>query len=130
MYVREVFYLAQDLKKILKGVLLSLVMSVILAAILAIIVFFADISDRTVSTVVMILSALSVFFGAVVLAKNIDSRGLLNGLILAALYFLVLMSISFLTGGVSFDSFAALRLISILAAGMLGGILGINSKKA
>ena len=122
--------MAQDFKKILKGVLLSLVISILLAALLAIVVFFADISDRTVSTLVMLSSAVSVFSGAVILAKNIESRGLLNGFVLAAIYFLVLISISFLTGGISLDSSAALRLVAILAAGMLGGILGINSKRA
>lgn len=122
--------MAQDFKKILKGVLLSLVISILLAALLAIVVFFADISDRTVSTLVMLSSAVSVFSGAVILAKNIESRGLLNGFVLAAIYFLVLISISFLTGGFSFDSSAVLRFVAILAAGMLGGILGINSKKA
>lgn len=120
-----------DFKKILKGVLISLVISILAMVILGIIVFFADISDRTVSTLIMFLSALSVFIGALILARNIDSRGLLNGLVLGGIYFLVLIAVSAaVCGSVSFEAGNLLRFVSALAAGMLGGVMGINSKKA
>ncbi len=123
--------MAENLKKILKGVLISLVLSILAMVILAVIVFFADIPDRTISTLVLVLSALSVFLGAVVLAKNIDSRGLINGLLLGGIYFAVLVLVSCLSGGgIAFEMGNVLRCVSVLAAGMLGGVLGINTKKA
>ncbi len=130
MCIWEVFYLGIDFKKTLKGVLLSLAISILLTVLLAVVVFFADLSDRTVSTLILLASALSVFLGAIILSKNIESRGLLNGLLLAILYFLVLFAVSSLSGAVAIDRSNLLRFISVLAAGMLGGILGINSKKA
>ena len=120
-----------DFKKIIKGVLLALVFSIFAMVVLSIIVFFADISDRTVSTLVLILSALSVFLGALILAKNIESRGLLNGLLLGCIYFALLIVVSAVAcGSVSFESGNILRCISVLAGGMLGGVMGINTKKA
>ena len=119
-----------DFKKIVKGVLLSLAISIFLTLLLSVVVFFADLSDRTVSTLILLVSALSVFLGAIILSKNIASRGLLNGLLLAILYFLVLFAVSSLSGDVAIDRNNILRFISVLAGGMLGGILGINSKKA
>ncbi len=120
-----------DFKKIIKGVLLALAFSIFAMVVLSIIIFFADISDRTVSTLVLVLSAISVFLAALILAKNIDSRGLLNGLLLGAVYFLVLVAVSAIVcGSVSFESGNILRCVSALAAGMLGGVMGINTKKA
>lgn len=117
-----------EFKKILKGVLFALVLSILLMGILAVFVFFMNISDRTVSTVILALSALSVFLGALILAKNISGRGLLNGLVLAAIYFAVLTVISAaINGSVSLESSNIIRCVSILAAGMLGGVLGINT---
>lgn len=119
-----------SIKKILKGTLLSLLISLILVAILAVVVYFSNVSDRTVSAVIFAISCLSVFLGATILAKNIESRGLLNGLALAGVYFAILFVVSLLANGSVALSFGnILRLLSILASGSLGGILGINTKK-
>lgn len=130
MCVWEVFNLALDFKKLVKGVLLSLVISIILTGLLAVVVFFADLSDSTISTLILVISVLSVLLGSVILSKNIESRGLLNGLLLGISYFAILFAISALTGEVALERSNILRFISVLAGGMLGGVLGINSKKA
>ncbi|MBQ7986355.1 MAG: TIGR04086 family membrane protein [Clostridia bacterium] len=119
-----------SIKKIFTGTFLSLLISLVLVFVLAIIVYFSNISDRTVSSIIFAISCLSVFLGALILARNIASGGLLNGLVLAGIYFAVLLLISILangTVGVSMGNF--LRLLSILASGGLGGVLGINTNK-
>ena len=119
-----------SIKKIFTGTFISLLISIILVFILAVIVYFANISDRTVSAVIFAISVISVFFGGLILAKNVDNRGLVNGLLLAGVYFLVLFFVSMLINGkvaISLGNF--LRLLSILASGGLGGVLGINTKK-
>ena len=119
-----------SIKKIFTGTFLSLLISLILVAILAVVVYFSNISDRAVTSVIFAISCLSVFFGALILAKNIESRGLLNGLILSGVYFAILFVVSLLANGSVALSFGnILRLLSILATGSLGGILGINTKK-
>ncbi len=119
-----------SISKTLKALLLSIVLSFLLAGIFSVFVFFLNISDRAVSTIILLLSALSVFFASFVLAKNADKNGLLNGLVLAGLYFLVLLTLSLLlNGSVGFDLSNLLRLLSVIASGALGGILGINNKK-
>ena len=115
-------------KKITKGVLLAFLLSLILICILAVVVYFSDIQDRTISTLVLVISAVSVAFGAYFLARNISGGGLLNGLVLALIYFAVLLLISLLvSGNVSFSQSNFLRLFSQLIAGALGGVLGINT---
>lgn len=119
-----------NIKKIFIGTFLSLLISLVLIFVLAIVVYFSNITERTVSSVIFAVSVVSVFFGAFILAKNITSRGLLNGLVLAGVYFAVIFLISLLVNGTvtpSVNNF--LRLLSILAAGSLGGVLGINTNK-
>ena len=119
-----------SIKKIFIGTFIALLISIILVFILAVIVYFANISDRTISAVIFAISVISVFFGGLILAKNVDNRGLVNGLLLAGVYFLALFLVSMLVNGrvaISLNNF--LRLLSILASGGLGGVLGINTKK-
>jgi len=119
-----------SVKKIFIGTFLSLLISLILVCILAVVVYFSNISDRTISRVIFWVSCLSVFVGAIILAKNIESRGLLNGLLVAGVYFAILLVVSMLANGkVALSMGNILRLLSILASGGLGGVLGINTKK-
>lgn len=119
-----------SIKKIFTGAIISLLISLLLGCVLAIVVYFSNISDRAVSGIIFGISCLSVLLGALILAKNIESRGLLNGIVLAGVYFGVLLVISLLVnGGVSLSASNILRLVSVIASGGLGGVLGINTKK-
>lgn len=120
-----------SIKKIFTGTFLSLLISLVLVCILAVIVYFANISDRTVSAIIFWVSCLSVFLGALILARNIENRGLLNGVLLALVYFLILFAVSLLAnGGVAPTMSNFLRFFSILASGGLGGVFGINTRSA
>ena len=120
-----------NIKKILIGTFFAVVISFILICLLAVVVHFSNIGDRTISAIIFGISVLSVFAGSLFMAKNIDSKGLLHGLLLAFCYFLVLAVISFATNGrISLTASNFLRFFATLAAGILGGVLGINTKKA
>lgn len=116
------------LKKILIGTSVSLMLSIILLLLLTLAVYFGDFADSTVSGLVLFISGLSVVCGAFILARNIAGGGLINGLMLGILYFLVLLGVSAcVKGSVAFDLQNLTRLVIILASGMLGGVVGINS---
>lgn len=117
-----------ELGKISKCVLLSFIVTIILCGIFAAAVSVWQIEESTSKTVVSVLMVISVIFGAFVLAKNLEHAGLLNGLIMAIMYFATLVLISFIINGkFSLDAGNITRLVIIAAAGMLGGILGINT---
>lgn len=119
-----------DFKKIFTGVLFSVALSILFVCILAVFVFFLNISDRTISTLIFALSALSVFFGALILGRNISGGGLLHGLFLGVVYFLILSLISLaVSGKISFAPENLFRLTGTLLSGIAGGIFGINSQK-
>ena len=117
-----------NLKKILIGAGIAFVVSAVLILLLTLLVYFGDFDDSTVSVFVLVLSIISVFVGAFVLARNIQGGGLVNGLVLGLIYCLVLTVASLFYGGVSFDFSNITRIAVILASAMLGGVLGINSQ--
>ena len=117
-----------NLKKILIGAGIAFVVSAVLILLLTLLVYFGDFDDSTVSVFVLVLSIISVFVGAFVLARNIQGGGLVNGLVLGLIYCLVLMGASLFYGRVSFDFSNITRIAVILASAMLGGVLGINSQ--
>lgn len=115
-------------KKILIGAMVSLVTSIILLMLLTLAVYFGDFSDTAVSALILLASVLSVALGAFVLARNISGGGLVNGLILGLMYFLILLGVSVLMNGMVAFSFQNItRFLVILASGMLGGVVGINT---
>ena len=117
-----------NLKKILIGAGIAFVVSIVLILLLTLLVYFGDFDDSTISVFVLVLSIISVFVGAFVLARNIQGGGLVNGLVLGLIYCLVLMVASLFYGRVSFDFSNITRIAVILASAMLGGVLGINSQ--
>lgn len=117
-----------EFKKVLKCVLLSFVMTVLLGGLLAFFVYFLEVQESTVKIIVFAIMIVSVLFSGFVLAKNLERNGLFNGLLMGVIYFAVIMLLSFiLNGKISFGVANITRLVTVTAAGMLGGILGINT---
>lgn len=117
-------------KGILKGTLFSLLLTVILVIGVAVICYFADVSDTVISFLLFAVSVLSVFLGALFIAKNVSQKGLLHGGALAVGYFLIMLCASMLMKKEFYISLHMLFILfGVLGAGMLGGIFGINSKK-
>lgn len=113
--------------KISKCVLLSFITTIILCGLLAAAVCLWQIDENTARIIIFLVMIVSVLFGAFVLAKNLEHSGLLNGLVMALIYFAVIILMSFILRGRIFVDIRDLtRLITISASGMLGGILGIN----
>lgn len=117
-----------ELGKLSKCVLLSLIVTIILCGILAAAVSLWQIEEGTARILIFGFMIISVLFGAFVLAKNLEHSGLINGLAMALLYFAVILLASFVTSGkISVAAKDITRLVTLSAAGMLGGILGINT---
>lgn len=119
-----------NFKKIFIGALFSIALSLLFVCILTIFVFFMNISDHTISVLIFALSALSVFFGALILGKTVSGGGLLHGLLMGILYFAILSVLSLaVSGEISLDASNLFRLLGSVLSGILGGIFGINSRK-
>ena len=117
-----------EFKKVLQCVLLAFVVTLILCGILAFLVFYLPIEEQTARTVIFAMMIVSVLFSGFVLAKNVSKNGLLNGLLMALIYFLAVFLVTLAVNGKTAVGVSEItRLITLSAAGMLGGILGINT---
>jgi len=117
---------ASRFSKTLKFAILSLILTVILCSIFALIVHFWHIEESTAKTVVFGIMIFSVLAGAFLLAKSRRRAGLVNGLLMSVVYFIVIMLISAILGGKVFSLDSLSRFAVLAAAGMLGGIAGVN----
>jgi len=115
-------------KGIFVGALISIIISIVLIIALTLWVCYGNLKESTILGILQGISGISVGIGAFFLARNITSGGLINGLFLSVLYLIILYISSLFIGESSFFSSDNLfRIVIILASGMLGGVLGINT---
>lgn len=119
----------ENVKNIFKGVGISLVITLIILLIFSIILAYTDVSENTITPVIIVVTALSILCGSSISTKNIKKNGMLNGGLIGIIYLLILYCISSILNwkfGLNLQS-----LIMIIAGsvfGILGGIIGVNRK--
>ena len=118
-----------NFRGIFKGIVFSIVLTAILIVIVALISYFSDISDKLISALLFIVSVSSVLVGAIFVTKSTSENGLMHGGIIGIGYFLVILVASIIAKrSFSMNTNLLTMMIANIAGGMLGGILGINSR--
>lgn len=116
------------IKSVLIGAAFSVTVTLILVLIIAAVYYFADINETVLNVLLFSVSAVSAFLGGLFSSKHSGDKGLLHGLLTSLVYLIVLFAAAF---AVNKQLTPAPRLITLLiagsAAGMLGGIFGVNS---
>lgn len=119
-----------NISGICKGVLFSIILTFLLLLLIAALCYFLTVSEKIMTISVFIATGLSVFLGALVVARSADGSGLLHGLVLGIIYLLItLLAELIFEKNITFSPQFLSSLLCVLSTGMLGGILGINSKK-
>ena len=114
---------------IAKGIAFSLILTFLFIFIIALVCYFCTVSEKIMSLSVFAATAISVFLGALLLAKSADGSGLVHGLILGIGYLIIMFIADFIFHkGIDISGGIVSTPVCVLASGMLGGILGINSK--
>lgn len=112
-----------------KGVFRAFSITVIALFILAIITNFIEVSDGVKSSSLLIISLLSVVYGAIYSARKNGKNGWINGMVVALLYMIIFYLLASIAGrGFEFSYRDALRVIIALVSGTLSGMLGINTR--
>lgn len=112
-----------------KGIAFSLILSFVFILIIAAVCYFMTVSEGLLSVLVFAAAGASVLLGAALVAKNACGSGFLHGLILGIGYLFVMLVAGILCKrGFYFNIQLATMAACVVACGMLGGILGINSK--
>jgi putative membrane protein (TIGR04086 family) len=113
--------------KVGNGVFRASIITILLLIIFAIIMSTTEVGNQVISVYILVVTSISIVYGAIYAAKKNNRKGWLVGILVAALYMLVLYLIS----GIFFGDFSLnykdfFRLILALLVGALSGMLGIN----
>lgn len=118
-----------NIRSVFKGIVFSVILTFLLVLLTALISYFTDISERVVSVILFAVSVVSVFTGAVLVCRSTGENGLLHGGLIGLGYFVfLLVSSVIIKREFDLNVNLVMMLISNIAGGMLGGVLGINSK--
>lgn len=115
----------------LKGALIAVVVTVGVFLVFALLLSYTGLSEDTVRYVVYITEALGAFLAGIVPAKKIRRRGILTGGLCGVLYMAIIWVVtSLISDGFYFNLHLLIMLVTSLAAGALGGIVGVNTKNS
>ena len=114
---------------IFKGVIISLIFTTIMLLIFAILLTYTDVSESTISTVIIIVTAISILLGSSLVNLKIKKNGLLNGAIIGASYILIIYLISSILNWRFTLNLQSIIMIAVgIVFGNLGGIIGVNKR--
>lgn len=113
---------------IFKGILRAISVTLIGVFILSLIMMATDINLRVLGVTWVVITCISIFFGAAHSARKNGEKGWLVGLLVGFIYYLFLLIITLaLKEKPSFGLYDFYRMVIALAVGFFSGILGINS---
>ena len=120
----------KNIVNILKGTVISILLSLILLTIYSALLSFTNISESTMTTVVLVITGISILLGSSMSSINIKKQGMLNGGLVGLIYVLLiyLLSSVFLVG-FQFNLNSIIMIAVGILTGMIGGIIGVNLGK-
>ena len=81
---------SSNILKVIKGSVISIFISVILLFIASLILTYTNIGENAIPTMIIIISAISIFIGSLVSAMHIKQKGILNGSLVGAIYIIII----------------------------------------
>ncbi len=107
----------------------GVVISLVSVLVFALISLFLDLPESAASMFAMMSLAIGGFSSAFLSSKKFKKKGIINGLICAAVTFLLVFFISLIVdkGGITLNTL--FNLIATLLSGLIGGIGGVGQKK-
>lgn len=115
---------------ILKGTIISMLLTLILLTIYSALLSFTNISENTITPVVLVMTGISILIGSSMSSIHIKKQGMLNGGLVGLIYmlFIYILSSIFLVG-FELNLNCILMIVIGVITGMLGGIIGVNLSK-
>lgn len=118
-----------NFKEILSGLVFTLFINVILFILLALLITFTNFTDKYLQIIVAVVTFISIAIGALKSTKYVEKNGWLHGLIIGALYGLIIFLIGIgVVPGYSFNFAMLQKIILYVLIGTLSGMLGMNLK--
>lgn len=118
-----------NIKKVIKGSAFSIIITLIGLLIYSIILRYTSVSESTIPTIVIIITAISVLIGSTISTSNIKKNGIINGMFVGLIYIAIIYLLSsIVTGNFLLNITSIIMIITSVLTGALGGIIGVNKK--
>ncbi len=119
----------RNVSRIVKGSVFAILLTFVFLLLFSVMLTYTNISEKTITPVVIVITAISILIGSSISTKNINKNGILNGGMVGAIYiiFIYILS-SIICSGFYLSLKSILMIISAIVAGMIGGIIGVNKK--
>ena len=118
----------RGITRIIKGLLLSFAITFISLFIFAILLTYTNLSESLIPVVTIALTFISILIGTMIGVRKMNKNGMLNGAMIGGFYVLLLYFISSILGtGFTMNLYTIFMIIGGILAGMIGGIIGINT---
>jgi len=116
---------------ILKGVMTGFIITVILFVFYALLLTYTTITEKNMSVIVTACMIMSVIISGITSGRGINEKGWLWGMVTGLVYAVLAIIIGVLTveEGIEIGTSAVSMLFMCVAAGGLGGMIGINIVK-
>lgn len=112
-----------------KGVIIAIITSMILLLVFSAILTYSNVPESVSNPVIITITAISILLASQISTRKIKRNGIVNGGIIGGIYIIALYLISsIITGNFALGLNAIIMIIASVVAGMLGGIVGVNSK--
>ncbi len=118
-----------NIKKVIKGSAFSIIITLIGLLIYSIILSCTSVSESTIPTIVIIITAISILIGSTISTSNIKKNGIINGMFVGLIYIAIIYLLSsIVTGNFLLNITSIIMIITSVLTGALGGIIGVNKK--
>lgn len=117
----------KNIYRIIKGSIFAIIISLLLLFIYANLLTYTNIPETSIVPVVITISGISILVGSSISSLKIKKQGMINGALVGLIYmiFIYLLS-SIVFTGFGLDTTAIIMIVIGTAAGMIGGIIGVN----
>ena len=116
-------------KHVCTGIGISLISSFVFLCIFALLLMYTNISESTISPVIIIITGISILIGTIISTRKLSKNFIITGGVVGVLYILIIYLISSLLNcdfSLNIQSFVMI-VVSIIC-GMIGGIIGVNRR--
>lgn len=114
---------------IVKGTLISIIFTLVVLFVFSVVLTYTNLSEQIIAPAVIIITAISILVGSSISTIKIKKNGIINGGIIGFIYILFLYLISsIVSSNFMVDTYSIIMIVAAIAAGMVGGIVGVNIK--
>lgn len=119
----------KTIKNIAKGVGIAFLSTLLLLLVFSIILTCTNVSENTITPVILIVTSISVLIGSSIGNIKIRKNGIINGGIIGGSYILLLYLVSSILNwrfGLNMQSI--IMIVLGIVFGIIGGIIGVNKR--